>query len=432
LTFALGHVHIPSDIHLPNSATANEHFDAMRTYRPITVLALLAAFGAKAQDPAPEKAMDIYGFVMMDMGYNAGASDPNWFDVMRPTKLPSFKDEFGAEGNMYFGVRQSRLGFKTYTPTSKGELFTQFEFEMFGTGVDAGQTTFRLRHAYGQLGKWGAGQYWSPFMDIDIFPNSVEYWGPSGMALFRNVQLRYMPLQGDDKLTLALERPGASSDQGTYGALIESQGVAGRLSMPDFSAEYRKATGFGYVELAGIVRSVKWEDQVADSINLDGDALCYGLNLTSNIKYGPEKRNTVRVGFVFGEGIQNYMNDATTDIGVMENPGNATRPIEGYALPLMAGSLFVDHYWNAKMSSTIGGSITEIDLSETSDSSTFKTGTYALANVMFYPVPAVMWGVELQYGGRENFKDGWSYNATRVQVSFKYNFGHTLYRKKTA
>ena len=41
---------------------------------------------------------------------------------------------------------------KTWTPTKVGELYTIFEFELFGTGVDAGQTTFRLRHAYGELG----------------------------------------------------------------------------------------------------------------------------------------------------------------------------------------------------------------------------------------------------------------------------------------
>jgi hypothetical protein len=313
-----------------------------------------------------------------------------------------------------------------------GEIKTIFEFELFGTGADAGQTTIRLRHAYGQLGKWGAGQYWSPFMDIDVFPNSVEYWGPSGMAFFRNVQLRYMPLQGDDKLTFALERPGASSDQGSYDDFIDQQNVRGRLALPDLSAEYRKATGFGYVELAGIVRSVQWEDQNPDSIDLDGSALCYGLNLTSNIKYGPEQRNTVRVGFVYGQGIQNYMNDATTDIGVRSNPGDAKKPIEGYALPLTAGSLFVDHFWNEKMSSTIGGSITTIALDDSSDSSSFKTGTYALANVMFYPAANVMWGVEAQYGGRENFKDGWSYDAFRIQASFKYNFGATLYRRKSS
>ena len=172
-----------------------------------------------------EKSLEIYGFVMMDMGYNFNQIHPDWFDVVRPTKLPSFKNEYGTDGNAYFSVRQTRLGVKGYTNTPLGELKTIFEFEMFGTGVDAGQTTIRLRHAYGELGKFGAGQYWSPFMDIDVFPNTVEYWGPSGMAFFRNVQFRYMPIQGDTRLTFALERPGASADQGVYSDRIELQNV---------------------------------------------------------------------------------------------------------------------------------------------------------------------------------------------------------------
>jgi len=123
----------------------------------------------------PQTAMDLYGFAMTDTGYDFGQTDPNWFDVVRPTKLPSFADQFGANGNVYFSVRQTRFGVKTSTPTAWGDLKTQFEFEMFGTGVDAGQTTFRLRHAYGELGPLPVGQTWSPFMDIDVFPNSLEY-----------------------------------------------------------------------------------------------------------------------------------------------------------------------------------------------------------------------------------------------------------------
>ena len=104
-----------------------------------------------------------------------------------------------------------------------------FEFELFGTGVDAGQTTFRLRHAYGELGQFGAGPDWSPFMDIDVFPNSIEYWGPTGMVFFRNVQVRWMPIQGDTQLTLALERPGASGDAGRSRDRIELEDVDGAL-----------------------------------------------------------------------------------------------------------------------------------------------------------------------------------------------------------
>ena len=90
--------------------------------------------------------MEIYGHTMLDMGYQFNQNDPDWYDVVRPTKLPSFENEFGDDGNFFASVRQSRLGVKTATPTSYGDLKTIFEFELFGTGADAGQTTFRLRH----------------------------------------------------------------------------------------------------------------------------------------------------------------------------------------------------------------------------------------------------------------------------------------------
>src|SRR5688572_15998208 len=188
----------------------------------------LGWFTLSAQDDQQTKTMDIYGFIMMDAGYNADQIDPNWYDVVRPTRLPAFENQYGPDGNFYFSVRQTRLGFKNYIQTPIGELLTHFEFEMFGTGVDAGQTTMRLRHAYAELGQFGVGQYWSPFMDIDVFPNTVEYWGPPGMAFFRNVQFRWMPIQGETRLTFALERPGASADQGNYSNRIELVGVVPR------------------------------------------------------------------------------------------------------------------------------------------------------------------------------------------------------------
>src|SRR6185295_14919005 len=189
------------------------------------------ASGARAQTP-PDNGrtqIDVYGFAMLDMGYSFKQNHPDWFDVIRPTKLPAVANEFGEDGRFYSGVRQSRLGVKSFSPTSLGELRTTFEFELFGTGVDAGQTTFRLRHAYGELGQFGAGQTWSPFMDPDVFPNSLEYWGPTGMAFFRNVQMRWMPLMGANAVTVALERPGGSGDSGVYSDRIEVQNINGRF-----------------------------------------------------------------------------------------------------------------------------------------------------------------------------------------------------------
>src|SRR5678816_2882631 len=133
---------------------------------------------AEPQDGKGESTFTIYGFAMLDAGYQFKQNDPDWFDVIRPVKLPAFEDQFAPDGKTYFGVRQSRLGVKSTTPTKYGELKTQFEFELFGTGVDAGQTTFRLRHAYGELGQFGAGQQWTVFGDVDTYPNTIAYGRP--------------------------------------------------------------------------------------------------------------------------------------------------------------------------------------------------------------------------------------------------------------
>ena len=387
-------------------------------------MALAGPGTALAQQDDPKTRLDIYGFAMLDMGYQFKQTHPDWFDVIRPTKLPAFPDEFGEDGHFYSGVRQSRFGVKSFTPTDLGELRTTFEFELFGTGVDAGQTTFRLRHAYGELGAFGAGQYWSPFMDIDVFPNSLEYWGPNGMVFFRNVQFRWMPIQGDTRLTLALERPGASGEAGILADRIELQNVQGRFPLPDFSGEYRYGAGWGYVEAAGIIRRMDIDDLLDDAFDLDQSLVGWGVNLSSNLK--PSAADTVRLQVVFGDGVQNYMNDAPVDVGVEINPGDPRRPVKGVALPLVGVVAFLDHNWSSRWSTAAGYSMLDIDNSNGQSADAFGEGHYALVNLLHTPVRNVMMGGEFQWGKRQNFSDGFSSDDYRIQFSFKYNFSASI------
>ena len=77
-------------------------------------------------------------------------------------------------------------------------------------------------------------------MDPDVFPNSLEYWGPTGMVFFRNVQFRWTPSERRAQSTIvALERPGASGDSGVYADRVELQNIKGRFPVPDFSAAYK-------------------------------------------------------------------------------------------------------------------------------------------------------------------------------------------------
>ncbi|HEY3516905.1 MAG TPA: DcaP family trimeric outer membrane transporter [Gammaproteobacteria bacterium] len=395
-------------------------------HRNATFAAVIAAVAAAAfaQEQGGTR-VDISGFAMLDMGYQANQNHPDWFDVVRPTKLPSFEDEFAPDGNWFAGVRQSRLGVRSFTPTQAGELRTIFEFELFGTGVDAGQTTFRLRHAWGELGKFGAGQTWSPFMDIDVFPNSIEYWGPNGMVFFRNVQLRYTPWQTDDgsRFVVALERPGASADQGDYADRIELQGVVAHFPAPDISAHYRRVQDWGHIQIAGILRQIEWEDTTPLPSDLSGDDLGWGINVSSNIKLG---NNVLRLQVVHGEGIQNYMNDAPEDIGIVPNPGNPLQPLLGEALPMTGVVAFIDLNWSSKWTSTVGYSFLDIDNSEGQAANAFKKGQYALVNLLYHPTDNVMLGPELQWGDRENFRDGFSSDDVRVQFSAKYSFAGSV------
>ena len=316
----------------------------------VALVLLACAPGAWAQDAAkppatePKPSMTIYGFAMLDIGQNFTQIHPDWYDTMRVSKLPSYDKQYGEDGSTFAGVRQTRFGVKASAPTALGELKTQFEFELFGTGVDSGQTTFRLRHAYGELGAFGAGQTWSPFMDPDVFPNSLEYWGPTGMVFFRNVQVRWMPIKGDTNLTLALERPGASGDAGVLADRIELQNIKGRTPLPDFTGQYTYGGKWGYVRVAGALRKINWDDMLDDQYDLSGSATGWGLNFSSNLK--PTSRDVIRLQLMYGEGVENYMNDAPVDIGIARNPGNTAAPIKGVAIPILGLVAFLDHGWN--------------------------------------------------------------------------------------
>jgi DcaP outer membrane protein len=397
------------------------------------LLAALVTGGAAvahAQDPPQPKpdakpSFDIYGFAMLDIGQNFKQINPAWFDTLRVTQLPSSAKQFGENNSTFAGVRQSRFGVKSTTPTSLGDLKTIFEFEMFGTGADAGQTTIRLRHAWGEVGQFGAGQTWSPFMDIDVFPNSLEYWGPTGMVFFRNVQVRWTPVSSDDKIfMLALERPGASGDGGVYSDRVELQNIKPRFPAPDLSAAFKYTQAWGYVRAAGILRVIKWDDVLQDQYDLSGSGTGWGLNLSTNLKAG--KQDVIRAALVFGEGIENYMNDSPVDVGIKNNLSNPVTPIVGDTLPIVGLTVFVDHTWNDQFSTAIGYSRQDITNSDGQAPDAFKSGQYALGNVLYNPVPNVTVGGELQWGRRTNFSDGFHSDGLKLQFSFKYNFSVKL------
>ncbi|HKW00627.1 MAG TPA: DcaP family trimeric outer membrane transporter [Vicinamibacterales bacterium] len=375
-----------------------------------------------AQPAADKGTLEVYGFGMADAIADFNQNNPDWYDIVRPTKLPSFAKQYGEDGHFYLSPRQSRFGVKGELPTTDGNVKGQFEFDMFGVGPDAGITTIRLRHAWGQWKQIGGGQTNSQFMDVDVFPNVVEYWGPPGMLFVRNPQVFY-EFRNDDKwqATAAIEAPGASGDAGLVADRIELQGIRARFPLPDFTGHVRMKGKKGYIQVGGALRKINYDDTVQDQFDLSGSVTGWGFSFSSNVNATP--KDVLRLQYIYGHGIQNFFNDSPVDVAAKSNPGNAVTPVVGEALPVQGLVLFIDHQWNDKYSTSAGYSRVDVDNTDLQLPSAYKSGQYVIANLLCTPVKNVLMGVEFQWGHRENHSDGFKVDDVRIQASFKYSFG---------
>jgi len=368
---------------------------------------------------------ELYGFIMTDAGYNFNSMDPVWFDVMRPTKLPAYKNEFGPSGNFFFSVRQTRLGVRSSSMTRLGNLKTLFEFDLFGFGADAGQTTFHLIQAYAELGRFRVGQTPSVFMDLSVVPLTLDYWGPCSRTFNFNIQFRYTPVQTEkQELAFALERPGGTADYTDYKSFIELENVEPRFAVPNFTAHYRRNTTWGHTQAGGLLKWMGWEDQSdSTTFDLSGHDVGWGFNFSALVRASAFL--SIKAQAVYGEGIQSYFADAPADVG-LQSTNSPSKPFKGRALPIAGLYLFMEWDWNESLASTMGFGSERVDNSDLQDPAAFRIGQYGLLNFRWYPVPNVMAGIEYQFGRRENKSDGFHSVGNKIQISLKVNFTQEL------
>jgi hypothetical protein len=372
---------------------------------------------ARAEDT---KSFEVYGFAQADYIQDFKRVDPAWQDTLRPSKIPTTDGLYGSDGQAILSIKQSRFGVRGSAPAGSDTFEFKFEFDLFGTGVDAGQTTMRVRHVYGSWGNWLAGQTNTLFMDIDIFPNVVDYWGPNGMVFVRTPQIRWTPIhRSDSTFAVAIEKPGNDIDVGQF-SRFEDQGLANfqaNNEIPDITAQYRMVQGWGHLQIAGILRKLGLENNINPANIVKRDDTGWGVDVTASIKVG--EKDKVLLGFVTGAGIATFMNDGGVDMApTTANPATA----DAKAVDLTGISAYFDHYWNSKWSSSIGYSYDEVDNLNGQNGSAFKKGDYVSAKILHTPVDNILIGAELLWGKRTDF-NGNSGDDSRIQFTLKYNFG---------
>jgi hypothetical protein len=351
------------------------------------------------------------GFAMLDYVYDVNKVNPDWQATLRPQFIPVHSAL--PNGHSVFSVRQSRLNFSGSTPTAIGPFAARIEFDLFGVGANAGQTTMRVRHVYGQMKRWLFGQTNSSFMDVDVFPNVLDYWGPAGMLFLRNPMIRYTPMDHNGHtIEVSLEAPFAGVDAGHITDIDPALGVEGRTQYPDLAAHYRMDGSWGHVQLGGILRNLGYQANTANG-HPSGNKVGGGASLGSLFKLG--SANKIYAQINYGAGIANYMNDGGNDLAPNSSLNSAIAVIS------TAGEFYFEHAWCPSWTSSIGYSEHHQSNTGGQTADAFHSGKYATANLLYSPVPSILMGVEYLWGERLNKSSGAGVDH-RIQFSFKYNF----------
>jgi hypothetical protein len=379
---------------------------------------VIVAPNSQAEDGAPDadKArLELYGQVMLDAIYDFKRMSPEWAATLRPSQIPIVcpgSPGCGKDQAFIFSVRQSSLGFRSFIPTNLGMVKTDLAFDLFGT--DGGTNIHWLR-AWAELGMWGVGQIDSNFMDIDVFPNTIDYWGPPGMVFVRNPQVRFTPFNKDGMAAaISLEAPNSVIDTGKVTDVDPAlgAGVTGRNRLPDLVGSFRYDGEWGHVKVAGILRQVGWHNVNSPDGEPSGRKPGYGINVAGVVKV--LGRDQVNWQLVTGTALASYMNDGGTDIAPCSNLRGATVNSLGWLL-------YYNHSWSEKWTSAIGYSEhTQHNLSGQLGTA-FHRGSYGSTNVLYSLSKNVTTGVEYIWGKHES-KDGASATDYRLQWSTRVTF----------
>jgi hypothetical protein len=268
-------------------------------------------------------------------------------------------------------------------------------------------------------------------MDGDIFPNTIDYWGPAGMVFFRVPQLRWTPYRTKtDDFAVALEHASNDVDPGNIRLVegFEEANVRGTRVVPDLTARWRHDESWGHVQVGAMLRDIAYEYQIVAGPDWTRKSQTgWGVNLSGHINVMEKDKILLQV--VHGNGIATYMNDGGMDLApnATFDPASPTPTLSAEAVPLTGIVAYYDHYWNSQFSSSIGYSQTEVTNTnfQSQTANVFHKGQYASGNLLWYPAKNVMIGGELLWGKRTN-NIGQTGDDVRFQFSVKYDFGVKL------
>jgi hypothetical protein len=328
-------------------------------------------------------------------------------DLSSKNSLNTYEIDVGDQSqripNYYNGLNQSRLGFEVTRKTGKGNVFVRLETDF------AGVNGFRIRHAYGQYGRFLFGQTWSLFSNITSLPATVGFGGPVGSISVRTPQIRFTTRNvffPGSIVTLGLEY--FKPDIYVPDTIIAKSFQV----IPDITARIEKSLKWGSIQLSGIVPILSGMSEEGEYVFRPGWGLSFSTVINS---WAAGKWYFQGAG---GQAITRFFNDLSGQgLDLLFNPETGKSH-----LPFAYGTyLTYEHYWTARIFSNITYGLLIFQKEDFTPDDTYYRGNNFCLNTFWSIVEGSRLGLEYIHAFRTN-KDGTKGRANRVNLLFYYDF----------
>ncbi|MCZ7566220.1 MAG: DcaP family trimeric outer membrane transporter [Burkholderiales bacterium] len=357
--------------------------------------------------PGTDTSIRIGGYVKLDGLYSSKGVGGVGDQLFAPATIPVGPASGAAEEHFEFHARQTRLNIFTHTPTSVGAVTALLEGDFFGANgnqVVSNSHGFRLRHAFGTIGKFGAGQFWSNFMDLNAIPDTLDFGGPGSQIFDRQAQVRWTEKFSGGEWIVSLENPESVIGSTTATSVAKPD----TDQVPDIVGRVQWDVGKAKLSLAGMLRNVRIETATVDDDKWGGQVSFAGR---VPVLGQDDLRFQVHAGNAAGR----YQNGFYVD-GVLGPTGQLL------SLPKVFSAFAAyRHLWTQNLRSNLVLSGSRADLPDGAFGGLNKSVRSAHVNLIWSPAKKTDVGVEYIYGRRET-ENGQSGSLNRVQFSTQVSF----------
>lgn len=360
---------------------------------------------AKNEKPNKDWTVYVKGFVQADV-----MLDFQDIDVKDGFISPSIVIPQNNVFNSNFSVRQSQFGIGIIHPADG--LGAYFEIDFMGPN---GTTAPRFRHGYIKWKKFTVGQTWSNLVDMDLFPNLLDFIGPDGSVFIRRSQIRYeTSVSRLGILSVSIEDPNTPS------IILPSDSLnwKKRTKIPMATAIYRYGDEKNYIKFGGLVTPISYDmkTKVAESYSTK---TIWGFAGIVSGRVSIDDSNNFRFQSTFGKGYAtntNALNNEKYD--AVPNPQN-NNILE--TLSLINIVAIYEHWWTPKWSSVLYINHSELGNNDFAPRNYSQRFQNAGLNLVYNPNKKLRVGAEGTYGTNRNFAEN-NGRAFRLQFSTSLSF----------